>query len=129
MSKRRRPRTGRAEPPDPRSIVSEPETGPYLDTFTSRLPFVLGFEDSFDHDIAVPGDYVNEADATVFGRPPFVRVRIFNADIADRKFAPANLSTAIDHFYGQKVASGEADGKHRYEQWVTLETPAVFLSH
>jgi tetratricopeptide (TPR) repeat protein len=90
---------------------------------------VLGFEDSFDHDIAVPGDYVNEADATVFGRPPFVRVRIFNADIADRKFAPANLSTAIDHFYGQKVASGEADGKHRYEQWVTLETPAVFLSH
>jgi hypothetical protein len=28
---------------DPRSIVSEPETGPYLYTFTSRLPFVLGF--------------------------------------------------------------------------------------
>jgi len=90
---------------------------------------VLGFEDSFDHDVAVPGDYVNEADATVFGRPPFVRVRIFNADIADRKFTPANLSTAIDHFYGQEIESGEADGKHLYEQWVTLETPAVFLSH
>lgn len=129
MSKRRRPRAGRTEPPDPRSIVSEPETGPYLNTFTSRLPFVLGFADSFDHDVAVPGDYVNEADATVFGRPPFVRVRIFNADIADRKFAPANLSTAIDHFYGQEIKSGDADGKHLYEQWVTLETPAVFLSH
>jgi tetratricopeptide (TPR) repeat protein len=129
MSKRKRPHPGRAEPLDPRSFVSEPETGPYLDTFTSRLPFVLGVEDNLDHEIAVPGDYVDGSDATVFGRPPFVRVRIFNADVADRKFAAANLPTAIDHFYGQEIQFGEADGKHLYEQWVTLETPAAFLSN
>lgn len=128
MSKRKRRRMDEDEPVDPRSIVSEPETGPYLYTFTSRLPFVLGFEDSFDHDVAVSGQYANEADAVVFGRSPFVRVRILNADVADRKFAAANLPAAIEHFYGQDVLSGEVDGKHLYEQWVTLETPAVFLS-
>jgi tetratricopeptide (TPR) repeat protein len=129
MSKRKRRDTDEDEPLDPRSIVSKPETGPYLYTFTSRLPFVLGFEDSFDHDIAISGQYANEADAVVFGRSPFVRVRMFNADVADRMFAAANLPAAIEHFYGQDVPSGEVDGKHLYEQWVTLETPAVFLSH
>ncbi|MBV8990951.1 MAG: sel1 repeat family protein [Solirubrobacterales bacterium] len=114
---------------DPRSTVSKPETGPYLYTFTSRLPFVLGFEDSFDHDIAVAGQYADEADAVVFGRSPFVRVRIFNADVADRKFAAANLPAAIEHFYGQDVPSGDVDGNRLYEQWMTLETPAVFVSH
>ena len=90
---------------------------------------MLGFGDDFDHEITVPGEYASEADAVVFGRSPFVRVRIFNADVADRMFAAANLPTAIEHFYGQDIPSGEAGGKHLYEQWVTLETPAVFLSH
>jgi Tfp pilus assembly protein PilF len=128
MSSRKRRNTDEDESLDPRSIVSEPETGTYLYTFTSRLPFVLGFKDEFDHDVAVPGQYANEADAVVFGRSPFVRVRIFNADVADRRFAAANLPAAIEHFYGQDVPSGEVDGEHLYEQWVTLETPAVFLS-
>lgn len=128
MSKRKRRRTDEDEFVDPRSLVSEPETGPYLYTFTFRLPFVLGFEDSFDHDVAVAGQYANEADAVVFGRSPFVRVRMFNTEVADRKFEAANLSAAIEHFYGQHVPSGDADGDHLYEQWVTLETPAVFLS-
>ena len=90
---------------------------------------MLGFEDSFDHDVAVSGEYANEADAVVFGRPPFVRVRIFNADVADRKFAAANVPAAIEHFYGHHVPSGEVDDNIFYEQWVTLETPAVFLSN
>ncbi len=128
MSKRKRRNTDDDQSLDPRSIVSEPETGPYLYTFTSRLPFVLGFEASFDHDIAIAGEYANEADAVVFGKSPFVRGRIFNADVADRKFAAANLPAAIEHFYGHDVPSGEVDGEHLYEQWVTLETPAVFLS-
>jgi Apea-like HEPN len=129
MSKRRRPRAVRPEPPDPRSIVSEPETGPYLDTFTFRLPFVLGVLDSFTHDLSIPTDYAHGDDGKVFGTPPFVRVRIFNADIPDRKFAPANLPSAIKHLYGAETYSGDTDDGHLYEQWVTLETPAVFLSH
>jgi hypothetical protein len=39
MSKRKRTRAGRPERSDPRSIVSEPQTGRYLYTFTFRLPF------------------------------------------------------------------------------------------
>ena len=129
MGKRKRHRMDEDEPVDPRSIVSEPESSD-LYTFTFRLPFVLGFEDSFDHDIEVAGRYANQADAAVvFGRSPFVRVRIFNAGVADRKFAATNLPAAIRHFYDRDVPSGEVDGKHLYEQWVTLETPAVFLSH
>jgi hypothetical protein len=128
MTKRKRPRAGRPEPLDPRSIVSEPETGPYLYTFTFRLPFELGVADNSDHDLTVPEDYVNQDEAKVFDRAPFVRVRIFNAEIPDRKFAPANLPTAIEHFYGPECGLGDTDGKHLYEQWVTLETPAVFLS-
>jgi tetratricopeptide (TPR) repeat protein len=129
MNKRKRRNPNKDESLDPRSIASKPETGPYLDTFTSRLPFVLGFGDDFDHDITVAGEYASEADAVVFGTSPFVRVRIFNADVADRMFAAANLPAAIEHFYGHDIPSGEVDGKHLYEQWVTLETPAVFLSH
>lgn len=97
MSKREHRKPDEDGALDPRSLVSEPETGPYLYTFMSRLPFVPGFDDRFDHDIAVPGQYANEADAVLFGRPPFVRVRIFNAGVADRKFAAANLSSAIEH--------------------------------
>lgn len=99
MSNRKRRSAGEDQPLDPGSIVSKPETGPYLYTFTSRLPFVLGFDDSFDHDIAVPGQYANKAEAAVFGTSPFVRVRIFNAEVADRKFAAANLPAAIEHFW------------------------------
>lgn len=116
------------ERPDPRSLVSKPETGQYLSTFTCRLPFVLAFEADFGHDLGIPGEYVNEADAAVFGGAPFVRVRLFNAPVADRTFGAANLAVAVDHFYGAPVPHGEVDGKHLYEQWVTLETPAVFLS-
>ena len=128
MSRRStRSHAGRTESTDPRSFVSEPETGPYLETFTFRLPFVLGVADNFDHDLSVPGDYVDQGNEKVFGRPSFVRVRIFNAETADRKFAPANLSAAIKRFYGQATKAGKAGGNPLYEQWVTL-TPAVFLS-
>jgi hypothetical protein len=119
---------GRTESTYPRSFVSEPEPGPYLETFTFRLPVVLGVADNFDHDLSVPGDYVDQGNEKVFGSPPFVRVRIFNAEIADRKFAPANLSTATKRFYGQATKAGKAGGNHLYGQWATLETPAVFLS-
>ena len=128
MTKRKRPRAGRSKRFDPRSIVSQPETGPYLYTFTFRIPFVLGVADDFGHDLTVPRHYVKEEDEQLFRSSPFVRVRLFNAEIPDHMFAPANLSTAIRHFYGAETNSGEPAGKHLYEQWVTLETPAVFLS-
>lgn len=103
-------------------------TGPFLYTFTTRLPFVLGVTDGVVHEVELPVDYAVAVDARTFGRRPFVRIRIFNARIADRKFCPANLPQAIHHFYGEEYPFGEDDGPGRYEQWVALETPAVLLA-
>lgn len=92
------------------------------------MPFVLGVADGLDHEVGLPVRYAAEKDAEVFRRRPFVRVRIFNAPSADRKFCPANLSQAVHHFYGGEYTFGEEDGPHLYEQWISLETPAVFLA-
>lgn len=105
-----------------------PLTGHFLYTFTARLPFVLGVADGLDHDVNLPDGYAVEEDAAAFGREPFVRIRTFNADTADRKFCAANLPLAVHHFYRGDYPFGEDDGPYRYEQWVSLETPAVFLA-
>lgn len=108
-------------------MVAEPETGPFIYTFTFRLPFVLGIADGIDHEMAMPTGYVDEHDEEVFKRPPFVRLRIFNASIADRQFCPANMGKAIEYFFKSAAPGKEDTSDHRYEQWITLETPAVFL--
>ena len=107
--------------------VTEPVTGPFQYTFTCRLPFVLGIADGLDHEVALPADYANEKDAEVFQRRPFVRMRIFNAPVADRKFWPVNMSVAVEHFYRGDIGAPDEDGKPLYEQWISLETPAAFL--
>jgi hypothetical protein len=109
-----------------RSLAS-PTTGPFLYTFTARLPFVLGVSDGLDHQVDLHVRYASQADDEVFQRGPFVRVRMFNAPIADRKFCFANMPEVVHHFYGAEYPFGEADGTHLYEQWISLETPAVFL--
>lgn len=114
--------------PGPGAIGSAPKAGPFLYTFTARLPFVLGFADSLDYTITVAGHYPSDREVEMYGGPPFVRLRIFNVDVADRKFAAANLTTAVKHFDDSDIPTGDVDGKHLYEQWVTLETPACLLS-
>ncbi len=128
MSKRKPAGVGRfRQLPDPAEIASPPETGQFLYTFTFRIPFVLGVADNYSTQIQWPVSYVNEEEATVFPEMPFVGIRIFNAEIADQKFAPANVSAALRHFYGQDGTSHETGGDNLYEQWITLETPATFL--
>lgn len=105
-----------------------PLVGPFLYTFTARIPVVLGIRDGFDTEVALPVEYSSEKDAAVFGRGPFVRIRAFNAHTADRQFCLANLPQALHYFYGGEYPFGEEHGPHRYEQWVSLETPAVFLA-
>ena len=105
-----------------------PETGPFLYTFTFRLPFVLGISDSFDQTIQFHVGYANRGDSLLFEGLPFVRLRLFNAPIADRKFSPANMELAIKRFYAVDIRTGDdPDDEFRYEQWVTLETPAAFI--
>ncbi len=103
-------------------------TGPFLYTFTGRMPFVLGVADGLDHEVGLPVNYAVEQDADIFRRGPFVRIRIFNAPSVDRRFCPANLPQAVQHFYQTEYESGEEDGPRLYEQWISLETPAVLLS-
>lgn len=119
-----------APPPDSygEPAVARPATGRFLYTFTARLPFILGIEHGHDHELELSRDFVSLEDTTVFGRRPFVRIRMFNAALADRKFYPANMEFAVEHFYRCEFSTGEAAGPHLYEQWVTLETPAVFLA-
>jgi hypothetical protein len=107
------------------------ETGPFLYTFTFRLPLVLGIRSGFE--VAVrTAPYASESDAVIFQKPPFVRIRFINRDIADHKFLPANLAGALSEFYGRH--NPEADtlyvgkGIQLYEQWVSMETPAALLS-
>ena len=117
-----------AELADPRSIVSAPETGPYLYTFTFRLPFVLGVADSFDHDLNVPGEYVTDGDDEVFGRAPFVRLRILMLKSLIGSSLQQICRERSDTSTPQ-TRSDDPEGKHLYQQWITLETPAVFFSH
>ena len=68
--------------------ATEPVTGPFLYTFTLRLPFILGMADGLDHDVSLPVAYADEEHDETFGRAPFVRVRMFNATIPDLGFLP-----------------------------------------
>ncbi len=104
-----------------------PETGAFLCTFTCRLPFVLGVADDLDHDVNVPAEYAQKQAMRAFDRAPFVRLRLFNAAVADRKFSPANLEAAVQHFYGEDLGGPDTEDPHLYEQWISLETPAAPL--
>jgi hypothetical protein len=104
------------------------ETGAFLYTFTFRLAFVLGVADNLTHQLGVPGDYANPRDRELFGSPPFVRLRMFNANIPDRKFEPANMRAAIQHFYGEDTGPQDEKGPLLYEQWLSLETPGVLCT-
>jgi hypothetical protein len=102
------------------------ETGAFMYTFTFRLPFRMGISDNFGQDISRPAEYANAEDAQTFGKPPFVRLPLFNATLSDRKFSPVNVPAAVQHFYRAEYDVGPADDEvapHLYEQWVSLETP------
>jgi hypothetical protein len=105
------------------------ETGAFVFTFTFRLPFRMGISDNFEQEIAWTSEYANPEDAKTFAKPPFVRLRLFNAKVPDRKFSLANTPEAVRQFYGTDYDLGPADDvdPHLYEQWVSLETPAVLL--
>jgi hypothetical protein len=107
--------------------LAKPVTGHFFYTFTLRLPFVLGISDNVNYEVASPVTFRDLADREVFGRDPSVRIRIFNAPIADRKAKPANLIRAVTHFYNTTPADSEPEGIELYEQWVSVETPGVFL--
>lgn len=129
-SRKKRRADPRADPSRAAFHPDPAETGAFIYTFAFRLPFTTGMSDNFDQEIAWPSDHANAGDAQTFAKPPFVRLRFFNATLPDRKFSPANAPAAVHHFYGSEYDLGPADDvdPHLYEQWVSLETPAALLS-
>jgi hypothetical protein len=105
------------------------DTGGFVYTFAFRLPFRMGISDNFDQEIAWSNEYQNPKDRQTFAKPPYVRLRLFNATIPDRKFSPANAPAAVRRFYGSDYDLGPPDDvdPQLYEQWVSLETPAALL--
>ena len=112
------------------AIENPAETGPFLYTFTFRLPLVLGIRSGFEVTVETT-PYAAESDAAIFLRPPSVRIRFINRDIADHKFLPANMVGALAEFYGSESSGTDTlnvgEGIQLYEQWVSLETPAALL--
>lgn len=128
--KRRRQRQDRAVSPEADVRGDPAETGAFVYTFTFRLPFRLGISDNFGQDIAWPVEYANAKDRETFASQPYVRLRLFNAPLSDRKFSPAHAPAAVRHFYQADYELGSADDTldpYLYEQWVSLETPAALL--
>jgi hypothetical protein len=127
--RRKRREKTKADPRHSHGRGDAAETGAFVSTFTFRLPFRMGVSDNLEQEIAWPSDYQNAKDGQRFGAPPFVRLRLFNAAIPDRKFSPANAPAAVRRFYGTDYELGPPDDgdPYLYEQWVSLETPAVLL--
>lgn len=128
-SGKKRPEKTKADPHRADRPGDPAETGAFFYTFTFRLPFRLGISDNFEQEVTWPSQYAKPEDAQTFGKPPFVRLRLFNAEVADRKFSPVNAPVAVRHFYGGDLELGPADDvdPHLYEQWVSLETPGALL--
>lgn len=57
--------------------VFEGLTGPYLATFTARIPFLLGVPDDLGHTIKSPHAFVDPEAAQAFGPRTFVNIRVF----------------------------------------------------
>jgi hypothetical protein len=112
------------------AIENPAETGPFLYTFTFRLPLVLGIRSGFEVTVETT-PYATESDAAIFLRPPSVRIRFINRDIADHKFLPANMAGTLAEFYGSESSGTDTlnvgEVIQLYEQWVSLETPAALL--
>lgn len=107
--------------------------GPYLATFTARIPFLLGVPDDLGHTISSPHPFVDHEATQAFGPRPIVNVRVFAKRTAGIIARTAGASEALKHFYNRDVRAGTpgrfAQGElASYEQWVTLETPGALAA-
>lgn len=101
--------------------------GPYVATFTGRIPFLLGIPDHLGHSISFPHPFVDPEAAKVFGPHPKVTIRVFALKTPGIPMRAPGAARALKHFYDYDIPPGLpdrfADDKLAdYEQWVTLET-------
>jgi len=117
---------------DFRSDPLDVPEGPLILTFTFKLPFTLGIEDSGQTDLILEGSWADPDDIAHFGKTPIVRLRQHNEPTDGIGFSLTRASNALQEFFGdldesiKEVQFAPIPGA--YEQWVTLETPSARLA-
>ncbi len=108
--------------------LSDEVDGPFVATFTARLPFLLGIPDDLGHAVSLHTPFVDSDDAARFGEGPFVQIRVFTLTESGLPMWPPGAGEALDRFYSYEPdfdpdeRFGE-DSLTAHTQWVTLETP------
>lgn len=107
--------------------------GPYVATFTGRIPFLLGILDHLGHTISFPHPFVDPVAATVFGPHPTVNIRVFTLKTTGIPMRPPGAAQALKRFYNYDLPHElpdrfAADKLADYEQWVTLETQGAIAA-
>jgi hypothetical protein len=101
--------------------------GPYVATFTGRIPFLLGIPDHLGHTISFPHPFVDPVAASTFGPHPTVSIRVFTLRTPGVPMRAPGTAQALKRFYDYDLPQGlperfAEDKLADYEQWVTLET-------
>lgn len=103
---------------------------PVVLTFTFRLPFSLGIEDTGSHQIFLADSWSDPDDVAHFGRTPMVRFRVRNQPMSGESFWPSQAGEVLQSLYDCDATGSEFDWspvEGLCEQWVTLETPSARL--
>lgn len=102
-------------------------SGPYVATFTGRIPFLLGIPDHLGHTVTFPHAFVDPAATKVFGPHPTINIRVFTNRTAGIPMRPLGAAPTLKRYYNHDASEGPAERfaenkLAEYEQWVTLET-------
>lgn len=104
--------------------------GPYVATFTGRIPFLLGVPDHLGHTLSLPHPFVDPEAAAAFGAHPKINIRVCKVSASGIPMRAPGADQALKRFYGYDLPEGLADRfaedkLKEHEQWVTLETPGA----
>ena len=101
--------------------------GPFVVTFTARLPFPIGVPNQLGHTIWLAQPFLDGEYTAAYQRP-FVNIRVFDLPQSGLRTWAQGTHEALKYFYDFDL---EDDASERYgedvfrehNQWVTLETP------
>ncbi len=115
---------------DPSKLVD----GPFVITFTARIPFPIFIPNELGHQIRFDIPYKEDWAEGEFGIGPFVNIRVFDLVESGLPLWQRGTHEAIESFYGVQLDS-EPEKRYgenvflEHNQWVTLETPYAAMGH
>lgn len=102
--------------------------GPFVATFTARLPFPVVVPDGLAHTFLLSLPFTDPEALEHFSAGPFVTIRFYEQARPGLPMWPLGTHAAIKHFY-QAQLNGDPDERWgadiviERDQWITLETP------